>query len=267
MRRTASTFAPSPLWSARSSTMRSILTGLVLAFSATAAAGKEPREAPVAFHACQHFFVGRVAPIVPNADRLASRALCYDAFAILHSGTTKTPVFVAQRLNRASLIAAKDHARTNRFFADARLPRAERAELDDYKHSGYDRGHMAPAADMPTAAAMAQSFSLANMVPQSRINNQRAWAGIEQATRKYIMRARGDVYVITGPVYAGQHQTIGAGKVAIPTHLFKLVYDEATGRSWAHWIENSDDARVGKPITYQELVRRTSIQFFPRSPP
>jgi endonuclease G len=166
-------------------------------------------------------------------------------------------------LNRELLNVAKGEKRTNRFFADARLPVSERAQLEDYKRSGWSRGHMAPAADMPNAQAMAQSFSLANMVPQAPVNNQKSWAGIEQATRKYVMRAKGDVYVMTGPVFDGTSTTVGSGKVRVPTYLFKLVYDATTQRAWAHWIENSDDARAGRPISYDELVRRTGITFLP----
>ena len=92
------------------------------------------------------------------------RALCYDAFAILYSGESKTAVYVAQKLNRALVLDA-DEKRTDRFFADARLPEAERATLKDYRGSHFDKGHLAPAGQMPTPAAMAQSFSLANMVP------------------------------------------------------------------------------------------------------
>ena len=100
----------------------------------------------------------------------------------LHSGATRTPVYVAQRLNRG-LIEDVDEKRADRFFADARLPSDERAELEDYKGSGYSRGHMAPAGDMPTPSAMAKSFSLANMVPQNIKHNSGAWAKIEQDTR------------------------------------------------------------------------------------
>jgi len=220
---------------------------------------------PTDFRACSQFFAKGVPPAVPNAQQLKPRELCYDAFAVLHSGSSKTPVFVAERLSRAQLENDKSGKRSDKFFADARLPRGERAELDDYKNSGYSRGHMAPAGNMPTPQSMAQSFSLANMVPQAPENNQKPWNGIEQATRKYALRAKGDVYVITGPVFEGNPKTIGDNRVWVPKYLYKLVYDEMTGRAWAHWIENNDAARAGKPISYPELVRRTGIEFLPKA--
>lgn len=212
------------------------------------------------FAECASFFANGQPPAVQPQPRL--RALCYDAFAVLHNGSTKTPMFVAQRLNRA-LVEDADEKRSNRFYADARLPRAERAELEDYKRSGYSRGHMAPAGDMPTPQAMAQSFSLANMVPQSIEQNGGPWARIEQDTRRYARRAQGDVFIITGPVYQGEEHTVGANHVRVPSHLFKLVYDAQTHRAWAHWQANADHATVTRPISYQELVKRTGIEFLP----
>lgn len=212
------------------------------------------------FQDCRQFFAAGQPPAVAAQPKL--RDLCYDAFAILHNGNTRTPMFVAQRMNR-SLVDDADEKRTNKFFADARLPRAERAELNDYKGSGYSRGHMAPAADMPTAQAMAQSFSLANMVPQSIKQNSGPWARIEKDTRHYASRAQGDVFIITGPVYEGQPATVGDNHVAVPSYLYKLVYDASTNRAWAHWQANRDDARVSKPISYAELVQRTGIDFLP----
>ena len=212
------------------------------------------------FAACPQFFAGGHPPAV--APRPTHRALCYEAFAILHSGETRTPVFVAEKLNRQAILDA-DEKRRDKFFGDARLPRAERAELTDYKGSGYARGHMAPAGDMPTPEAMAQSFSLANMVPQSMKQNSGPWAKIEKDTRLYASRAKGDVFVITGPVFQPGAATIGANKVRVPSYLFKLVYDAQTGRAWAHWQANADSTKAGPPISYAELVRRTGIEFVP----
>lgn len=213
------------------------------------------------FSECRHFFVNGQLPVIQHKQELQLRALCFSSFAVLHSGRSHTPLYVAEKLNKETLLDAKNNQRTNKFFADARLPKLERAELEDYKGSGFDRGHMAPAGDMATPEAMAQSFSLANMVPQAPVNNRKAWASIEKATRKYVMRASGDVYVITGPVFDSVPDTIGESKVWIPKYLFKLVYDPGTGRSWAHWIENTDQARPDKPISYAELVQRTGVNY------
>ena len=201
---------------------------------------------------------------MPKAPLL--RDLYYDDFAVLHSGQTRTPVFVAQRLNRETIQDARGEQRTDKFFPDARLPRNERAELADYKGSGYSRGHMAPAADMPNPTAMSQSFSLANMVPQNRKQNSGPWAKIEQDTRRYAMRATGDVYVITGPVFGADNTVIGTNKVSVPTHIFKLVYDNRTQKAWAHWQANADDARAGAPISYAELTKRIGMELLPNSP-
>ena len=126
---------------------------------------------------------------------------------------------------------------------------------------------MAPAGDMPTAQAMAQSFSLANMVPQAPEHNRGPWAkSVEAATRKYAARATGNVYVITGPVFEpniAQSPSIGPGQVRVPKYLFKLVYDQDKDRAWAHWHLNDDSTRASRPISYGELVRRTGIEFLP----
>lgn len=212
------------------------------------------------FAQCPQFFPAGQLPAVPFSPGL--RELCFSSFAVLHNGQTKTPVLVAERLNRAHISEAQGMPRTDKFYAEARLPRAERAELDDYRGSGYSRGHMAPAGDMATREGMAQSFSLANMVPQDQKHNAGPWSRIEQDTRKYVLRAAGDVYVYTGPVYAAPPKRIGNG-VAVPETLFKVVYDATTHRAWVHWQANSPDTRAQAPISYAEFVRRTGMRLLP----
>lgn len=212
-----------------------------------------------AFAACiDQFPQGRALQPANMAAEWMARALCSDGFAVLYSGRTKTPLVVVERLNRSRLQQAAGLERTDRFYADARVPSAQRAELSDYQGSGYDRGHLAAAANQYTASGMAQSFALTNMVPQDPTHNRKVWSKLEGDIRKYVQRASGDVFVYTGTLYA-QHpaRTLGANQVWIPDQLFKLVYDAANQRAWAYVLPNHAQAQLGKPLDYAQFVALT----------
>jgi endonuclease G len=214
-----------------------------------------PALASAAFNTCLDQFPKQQAPAIQLPD---TRDLCFDSFAILHSAKTKTPVYTVEKLNRKRLEQARRRQRTNRFYEEARLPSRERAQLRDYQGSGFDRGHQAPAGDMPNAKAMAQSFSLANMVPQNRQHNREVWNKIEQDTRKYVLRTEADVFVFTGPYFGQLSTTIGSG-VWVPDVVWKLVYNSQTGETWVHWSGNRADQAITPPISYDEFVRRTGL--------
>lgn len=209
------------------------------------------------FGDCPQFFAGKPPAIAGYGQQ---RALCFEEFAVLHSGQTKTPLYTAQRLNARMLKKAAKLGRSDKFYEEARLPEAERALLADYRRSGLSRGHMAAAGDMATRFGKAQSYSLANMVPQDPTQNGKPWAQIEKDTRRYIRRAQGDVYVITGPVFGPHPRKIGAGQVWVPDAIFKMVYDPATGQRWVHLQANQTSTRATKPISYEAFVRRTGIR-------
>ena len=211
------------------------------------------------FDGCKQLFPGGkpISLTVVSADWMP-RGLCSDAFAVLYSGKSKTPLIVVERLNRQQIDDA-DEKRTNEFFPDPRLPTAERAYLDDYKGSGFDRGHMSAAGNAPTPNAMAQTFALSNIVPQDSTHNRKVWRKVETDARKYARRAQGGVFVFTGPLFDPGHATIGRNKVWVPTRIFKLVYDEATGRAWAHVLPNTADAQIGVPMDYAGFVRETGL--------
>lgn len=208
-----------------------------------------------AFDDCKDLFPRQQIP----TSTQVGRDLCFDGFAIYYSPQDKKPIYTVEKLNKEQF-SAPHPRRTNQFYEEARLPYSERALLSDYRGSGYDRGHNAPAGDMSNERAMAQSFSLANMMPQARQNNQGIWAkNVEEPTRAYVKRANGDVYVFTGSV--GNRGSIGKGQVTIPSHLFKLVYDPSKNTAWAYWIENTNEANMIPPISYRELVQKTGIDF------
>ncbi|WP_077035655.1 DNA/RNA non-specific endonuclease [Pelomonas sp. KK5] len=215
--------------------------------------------APVpGFERCPQLFPQR-RPVAAPEPGWRAVGLCANHFAVLASGRTKTPLLVVERLNRAMLQDAKGEARSDEFYADPRLPPGERAELVDYRGSGLDRGHLANAADQPDRDSMIQSFALSNMVPQDPQSNRKgAWLKAEKDTRKYVLRrAEGDVYVFSGPLFRGPLRTIGPDRVWVPSHLFKLVYDERAGRAWAFIVANGPDERLGAPVGYEDFVRET----------
>jgi endonuclease G len=214
-----------------------------------------PLSASALFDQCRDLFPAKQVPSTPQAGR----DLCFDDFAVYYSPIDKKPIYTVEKLNGAQLQAPHPR-RTNQFYEEARLPLNERALLSDYRGSGYDRGHNVPAGDMTSERGMAQSFSLANMMPQARQNNQGIWAKrVEEPTRMYIKRAQGDIYVFTGSV--GHAGSIGKGRVTIPSHLYKLVYDPNKKLTWAYWVENRDDAQMNAPISYGDLIEKIGIDF------
>jgi endonuclease G len=213
------------------------------------------------FSACLSVFPNKDTSYVEKSFNANMRPtqLCSDGFAVLYSKTSKTPLVVVERLNAGIIADAKGEERTDDFYADPRLKQGERAELSDFKGSGFDRGHQAPAGDATDPHAMAQTFALSNMIMQDPTNNRKVWSKIEGDTRKYASRAQGDVFVFTGPLFMGNPvKTIG-DKVWLPTHIFKLVYDQSTGRAWAFVLENNASATVGAPMSYEQFVKLTGL--------
>jgi endonuclease G len=212
----------------------------------------------------KHFFHKSAPEFTRKSLQASTTGLCFEAFAVMHSGVSKTPLWSAEYLTRDSLRAAKEVPRTDSFHAESTLPPKHGAELADYARSGFDRGHMAPAADMPTERAQHESFSLANVVPQNRKNNQVLWSAIEGATR-HLTNVVGELYVITGPVFEGDKVERINGRVFVPTHVFKAVVNPATNEG-AAWIAPNDDSGDYQIVSIAELDKKTGIILFPALP-
>ena len=207
-----------------------------------------------------HYADGRAPEIRNPKLAVATRELCYGVFGIMHSGVTRTPLWSAEHLRADNVASAQGMKRDNAFHAEARLPPGQRAELNDYARSGYDRGHMAPNGAMPDPVSLRVSFSLANMVPQDGDHNRHIWAPIEGAVRK-MAKKEGQLYVITGPAFLGS-DIKKVGNVLVPTHLYKVVYSPRQKAAAAWFTENRAHADI-QVIPVAELERIVGIEFLP----
>ncbi len=238
--------------------MRRFSTLLAAALAATTLAVSG---AAAALDCPEHFLRSREPRLTNPKLEPRTRRVCYTEFALLHSGLTRTPLWTAQHLTPERARAARDLKRTNSFHADPSIPAGERAELSDYTRSGFDRGHMAPAGDMTTPQAMDESFSLANMVPQDPDLNRNLWESIEHAVRDFSAR-RGDLYVVTGPMFIGENLQSLKGRILVPTHVFKAVYDPQTQTAGAYFAENrsGEDYEI---VPLSRIEAMSGIEIFP----
>nr|VFJ45078.1 MAG: endonuclease G [Candidatus Kentron sp. DK] len=144
-----------------------------------------------------------------------------------------------------------DVQRRNNFRSDFRIPRKFRADLSDYRGTGFDRGHLVASANLDdTEIQNSETFLLSNMSPQDSALNRRKWRALEGAVRK--LDAREEVletYVITGPLFdfeepirmIGQSDDNGIS-IPVPSHFFKCVLTEEKSGSikmWAFEMKNA----------------------------
>ncbi len=164
---------------------------------------------------------GHVAFGLPGTE---DQLLCREGYAVGYDYDRKVPSWVAYHLTQESV--GKKHKRSNRFKEDEEIPESYRSTLSDYKRSGYDRGHMAPAATVDfSAASMQESFLLSNMAPQLPGLNRQGWRYLEESVRDWT-EVRGDLYVVTGLLFEGAEITIG-NRLAVPSSFYKVIFDPA----------------------------------------
>ena len=214
---------------------------------------------------CPEHYAGGQAPIIVNVKlRPRTQELCFRAFVVVHSGLSRTPLWSAEHLVRANVLAAEELIRKNSFHVEARLPPQDRSMLADFARSGYDKGHLSPNGDMPEPVSQGESFSLANMVAQVHANNAGIWAGIESAVRQLAIR-EGEVYVVTGPAFIGDEIASLKGRVLIPTHLWKVVYSPKREQAGAYLVTN-DEARTYSSLSVTDLGKMIGIAPLPGVP-
>lgn len=157
--------------------------------------------------------------------------LNYQGFKIVYDGRNKIPLYTHEYLTPNSLLKSADRSLAC-FCEDSQIYPYHRSSLDDYIKSGFDRGHMAAAANhVFSQEIMDETFFLSNVCPQNPSFNRHYWSKLEKYIRA-VVKSGAEVEVITGPLFLPieendkkyiKYQIIGESNVAVPTHFFKII--------------------------------------------
>ncbi|MCC6699323.1 MAG: DNA/RNA non-specific endonuclease [Candidatus Hydrogenedentes bacterium] len=209
-----------------------------------------------------------------------------EGYALELSVDDKIPLWVCEHVRKNHIRG--DAERKNNFKADPDLDPGVGAELPDYKGSGFDRGHQAPAADFKYSQKRTdESFYLSNMCPQVGEGfNRDIWRVLEDRARD-IVEDGGDAYIITGPIFYDpkeensetadgwiSYKVIGKNRVAVPTHFYKIVVAKDDAGQWRAIAFVLDNKRYPKQADraydFQRYIEsidlievRTGLNFMP----
>ena len=165
----------------------------------------------------------------------------HNYYTLSYSEPHEQAEWVYYKINSSQLNSSIE--RSNNFRPDA-LIKTSSAQLKDYKKSGYDRGHLAPAADMKyNSNSMSESFYMSNISPQSPGFNRGVWKKIENQFRTWAYEY-GELIIVTGPVLNGDYiETIGFNEVTVPQWFYKVAIDpDYYERNIAFVIENQSSS-------------------------
>ena len=160
-------------------------------------------------------------------------------YTLAYDGRTRHANWVYEELTAESLKGEAKRAEFD-FMEDPLLPTHLRASKSDYRGSGFDRGHLSPAANARSSSeTMKETFYLSNISPQHPQLNRKYWVKLETHVRE-MTKSHAKVYVITGPLFIPElnddgkkyvrYQVIGENQVAVPTHYFKVIYGKTDNK-------------------------------------
>jgi endonuclease G len=247
--------------------MKKILRGTMLAVALAVAtltqAAQHNKDCP------QFFFQGAPAHETKQVNE-GSYFLCKKAYAAQYYTGTKTSLWVAEKLEAAA--NQGDEPRTDEFVPDPQVNPRHSSTNKDYKELNkrlksngqahlYDRGHLAPAGDFSNdKEAMVESFFLSNMVPQVNSHNQGIWRDLEMKVRQWA-RARGTLFVVTGPIFRNGKAIETLNGLAVPTDIYKLVVDPKTQESVAFVVPNLPFKYAKGGSSFERLYEYKNITY------
>lgn len=190
----------------------------------------------------------------------------YTGFRLSFNKDTRNPNWVAWEL--LGIETSGNSSRSNNFWEDSDIYAC--ASLDDYRRSGYDRGHMCPAADQKwSPEAMSDCFVMTNMCPQDHSLNSGAWNTLENKERLWAQRDSA-IMIVAGPIFeAADTKTIG-NNVRVPGAFFKVIVapylDKPRGIAFIYPNMSSPGSMENYVTTIDEVEKLTGFDFFHNLP-
>jgi len=187
----------------------------------------------------------------------------HNYYTLSYSSTHRQAEFAAYYLSPASIRGGQ--ARTDDFRIDPKV-KSNPVKSTDYQGSGYDRGHLCPAADMAlNLTAMSETFYMSNMSPMTPSFNRGIWSKLEDWVRDAALQ-EGGVNVVTGPVLS---KSCGAIKqsIRIPCSYYKIVFKSGSNPKMLGFLLSNAGASGSVQqfvVTIDALEQQTGIDFFPQ---
>ncbi len=196
-------------------------------------------------------------------------------YVAMYDTARKQPLWVSYKLSPEYL---KNPVKPfSSFTPDPKVPQKYSAQNADYAKAFYSRARMAPMKDMlRSAETMMESYYLSNVCPMSKELYTGKWQELEQVVRDFVSDRRRDVWVISGPAFKppknGVIRAIGTGKVAVPTHFYKVIlFQDSDGsfNAMGFLFDNREQsARLQEyMVTVSEIEELTGLVFLDRLPP
>lgn len=202
-------------------------------------------------------------PQSPKGEQLVR----HSAFTLSYSELHEQARWVMYSINKSRL--GGNEERSDRFAADPAVLTGSAVD-SDYKKSGYDRGHLAPAADMSwSAQAMKESFLFSNISPQLPAFNRGIWKKLEESVRRWAKQCD-SVIVVTGPVFADSIGVLGANRITIPSAYYKILLmfrgNDIIPAAFLIPNEKLEQEIASFVVSIDNLEEITHIDFFPGLP-
>lgn len=193
--------------------------------------------------------------------------ITHTGFTLLYDEAHEQSSWVAYELTKEETNKIFD--RTDKFVIDPQV-QTKTANDKDYAGSGYDRGHLAPAADMGwSETAMAESFYFSNMSPQTPGFNRGIWKSLEELVRTWAIE-NNSVYIVTGPVLTPGLTTVGPNKVSVPNYYYKVILDYTEpgiyGIGFIIPNTGSSEQLQKFAVSIDSVEKFTGLDFFPKLP-